>query len=232
MKRLSLKTLCLAAMMFIAGANVHAQLEQSVFLNLALPGAQLNDKVSLAPGQYCLGIDNIGMDATAGFGLGYRTGFRFDVGFGDVTPFVSADLFWNRVKSDVRDNLSLNDGKSANYLNIPLMIGVNYGYQLTDVFRPFGEFGLGYDMFLITGEGAKSSSVLPYYKYSTKGTFAWQIGAGCYFGSHVSAGIHYYGFGKHSVSYRKNSTFLPTDNQSATVLRSAGAWTLRIGFHF
>lgn len=76
-------------------------------------------------------------------------------------------------------------------------------------------------------------------KYKTTGSFAWQIGAGSFFGEHVSAGIHYQGYGKHSIKYTDGTT-LPTwytnmtndDSDKKVQKRSIGLLSLRIGFHF
>lgn len=68
------------------------------------------------------------------------------------------------------------------------------------------------------------------------------IGAGAYFGEHVSAGLYYYGLGKHTIDYTQGTL---DDNMAANAQvtaneaagmgrqqRSVGSVMLRIGFHF
>ena len=68
------------------------------------------------------------------------------------------------------------------------------------------------------------------------------LGAGAFFGEHVSAGLYYYGMGKHNIDYTKGTL---NDNTAANnqlianetagmgrQRRSVGSVMLRIGFHF
>ena len=68
------------------------------------------------------------------------------------------------------------------------------------------------------------------------------LGARVYFGDHVSAGLYYYGLGKHPIDY---TTATREDNNAADVQvtmneaagmgrqqRTVGSVMLRIGFHF
>ena len=78
------------------------------------------------------------------------------------------------------------------------------------------------------------------YTYAYKPTVAlsWMFGLGAYFGRHVSAGIYYYGLGKHVVSYT-DKTYKSLDELEKAVVdagaiptRTVGEFALRIGFHF
>lgn len=230
-----LKLLALAALMFIGGKNANAQLEQSVYLNAGLPTADFHQKVTSS--QLLLGKDFIGMDAAMGLGAGYRAGYIFDIGFGEITPFVNADLIWNQIRGERRDNYATSSIKTPKYYNIPLMLGVNYRYELTDIITVFGELGFGYDMFIATAEGKKDDP-MGYYKYKVGGATAWQIGAGSYFGNHFSIGLHYYGLGKHTVNYNYDKSTLGAGVNPITYadknpqLRRIGTFAIRLGFHF
>lgn len=256
-KNNTFKTLVVLAAFVFAGFAANAQLshlEQSIYLNFNMPTAQFNDDVDLNALNESIPMTrfNAGKNAGFGFGLGYRVSYRFDVGFGEVSPYLHADLQWNRVKSDIRDEyMNAGDGNAPNYFNIPIYLGVNYRYQLTDIFTPFAEFGIGPDFFMITKEAGSLSidadpvTATPAHtydfklRYQTTTNVAFQIGAGCYFGQHVSASIHYNGYGKHAIKYRGNDT--PTEpalalteasNSGKTQTRSIGMLSLRIGFHF
>ena len=257
-KYYTFKSLCLLAVFVFAGFGAKAQfshLEQSFFLNFNAPMSQFSDDVAKnALGEYLpMTRFNVGKNASFGFGLGYRISYRFDVGFGEVSPYIHGDFQWNRVKADVREQyLDAGNGSAPNYFNIPIYVGVNYRYQLSDIFTPFGEFGIGPDIFMITKEvGSYNREVLQpgatetttenvdlKLRYKTTTNLAWQIGAGSYFGQHVSLSVHYSGYGRHAIQY-SSGTELPTDELKAedaavtkTETRGIGLLTFRIGFHF
>ena len=255
------KTLVLLAAFVSAGFGANAQLthlEQSLYLNFNMPTAEFNDDIAnnAFDEQIPMTRFNAGKDAVFGFGLGYRVSYRFDVGFGEVSPYLHGDFQWNRVSGSTRDRyMNANDGSSPNYFNIPIYIGVNYRYQLTDIFTPFAEFGIGPDFFMITKESGKvqvpdySTPGLADYvaahdyefklRYQTTTNVAFQLGVGCYFGQHVSASLHYNGYGKHAIKYKKaddiqSEPWLAGADASttATQTRSVGMLSFRIGFHF
>ncbi len=243
-KNNTIKALCFVALFTFAGFGANAQLthlEQSIFLNFNAAMAQFNDDVvangagDLVP----MTRFNVGKNAGVGVGLGYRVSYRFDVGFGEVSPYIHADFQWNRSKSDMRDRfMDANDGSAPNYFNIPIYVGVNYRYQLTDIFTPFGEFGIGPDFLMITNESGTTPACGDFkLRYQSTVNVAWQIGLGSYFGQHVSASLHYSGYGKHAIKYT-SATELPVALQledasdTKTQTRSIGLLSLRIGFHF
>ena len=234
-KNYTIKSLCIAVAMIFAGFGASAQLENSLFLNVGFPTGQFNDKAEMVLGQTLLGKANIGKEASMGFGLGYRCSYHFDIGFGEVAPFVNADLLWNQIKSDYRDSYTRAKADIPSYFNIPVMLGVNYRYALTDIIKVFGEFGLGSDFFIITAEGWNSNNTQEYHRYKVKNALTWELGAGAYFGSHVSAGLYYYGLGKHAITYNTDKSHGPVyalDVDNSVELRKLGTLALRIGFHF
>ncbi len=243
-KNNTIKALCLLAAFVSASFGAKAQfthLEQSIYLNFNLPTAQFNDDVLLnaLDEQVPMTRFNAGKDAIFGFGLGYRVSYRFDVGFGEVSPYLHADFQWNRVSGDMRERyMNAGDGKAPNYFNVPIFVGVNYRYQLNEIFTPFAEFGIGPDFFFITKETGNTPAAGNFkLRYQTTTNVAFQLGAGCYFGQHVSASIHYNGYGKHAIKYNGNGpeeVHLAAANAAttATQTRSIGMLSLRIGFHF
>lgn len=235
-KHNTIKTLCLAALLLTGGIKASAQLEQSIFLNGNLPMGQMRQQTTTP----IMGKEAIGSNATLGLGLGYRVSYHFDVGFGEIAPYFNVDLLWNQIHGDLRDSNIRAGMQSSQYVNLPLFLGINYRYELTDIFKPFAEFGIGYDFLFITAEGKKDDASMPYYKYNVRNALAWQIGLGCYFGSHVSASLHYYGLGKHYVTYNTDKSNIPaiTDatevpaNLNKPTSVSVGQLMLSVGFHF
>ena len=230
-----IKSLCLAVAFLLAGITANAQLETSIFLNGSTPTGQFNDKVTLDEGQVVLGKDNIGKSATAGIGLGARIGYRFDIGYGEVAPFVNLDIQWNRCSSDIQDAHVLKSSDCPEYFNVPIVVGIQYAFPLTDIIKPFAEFAVGSDIFMATQEGWGGSSERCFYRYSIRNALCWELGAGSYFGRHVSAGIYYYNFGKHWVTYNDKTSRheggAPIEENTPVPLK-LGSLVLRVGFHF
>lgn len=239
------KLMCLAVFTFGIAYGTQAQFRQSVFLNTNLPTGNFGQNVSSNHTTVPLTYEEVGKGASVGFGLGYRASYRFDVGVGQVAPFVQVDVLWNTISSSWNDKY-LNENLTApTYFNIPFMAGVSYLYdQLWNDITPYAEFGVGADMLWITAEGkpASQNNGIYYYAYNPSFAMSWMLGAGAYFGRHVSVGIYYYGMGKHAIDY--TSACLSHNNLAQTQLdannllnhgretRTVGSLALRIGFHF
>lgn len=250
-KSIKFKALAIFTIFVMGGFCAKAQLEnleQSLFLNLNCPMAQFNDKL-LGANYTPMLKQRMGTGAMVGFGAGYRASYHFDIGYGEVSPYLNVDFQWNALKGDYRDQFTQAKCTAANYFNIPIYLGINYRYQLTDIFTPFAEFGLGADMLLITKETSGNNYGNVNIRYKPTTSFAWQIGAGCYFGPHVSASLHYQGYGKHVIDYTNGSAddLAPYVDPGTTVgpgmvtssvemdevvQRNIGMFSLRIGFHF
>ncbi|MBP5189477.1 MAG: outer membrane beta-barrel protein [Bacteroidales bacterium] len=225
---------------FAANAQL-THLEQSIYLNFNLPTGQFNDDVNINAVNENIPMTrfNAGKSAVFGFGLGYRVSYRFDVGFGEVSPYIHGDFQWNRIQSDLREAyMNADNGSCPNYFNVPVYVGVNYRYQLDDIFTPFAEFGIGPDFFFITKEQGNSTAAGTFkMRYMATTNVAFQLGLGCYFGQHVSASLHYNGYGKHAIQYSSSPEMNPVlaaadASTPATQTRSVGMLSLRIGFHF
>lgn len=246
----ALKVMCLAVLTVGMASGANAQrFVQSVYLNGNIPtgdfASDITTSSNVVLGQDVpLGYTEIGREAAVGFGVGYRASYRFDVGVGMVAPFVNADFFWNMIKGDLRDAYTNARAKSTpTYFNVPVFAGVSYLYNdLPMDIIPYGEFGVGTDIWFITPEGACTFSGLGVttnkLSYKPTAAFAFMVGAGAYFGRYVSAGIYYYGMGKHTVNYTK-STYEALDAASQAAYdfndvqtRTLGSLVLRIGFHF
>lgn len=268
-----LTSMCLAALMAGIGMSAQAQFRQSIFLNGEAPvGAFASGVNSSRYAQYYnarstqafanvpLGYQEIAKGATAGFGAGYRASYRFDVGVGMVAPFAQADFYVNFSNGDIREEYSKFRGDAPTYFNVPIQVGISYMYdELPMDIIPFGEVGLGADMLFITKEGNCQYRDLTNnvqhtltYGYKSSTSFAFSIGAGAYFGRHVSAGIYYYFLGTHALDYTKGTAnnlqniLAPAADQPNNTPtyseydyyqdnpenRTIGTFALRIGFHF
>lgn len=230
------RTLCFAAA-FVFAANVsQAQLRQSIFLNGSQPisswaSATRSNAVPLTPA-------NMGKASSTGFGAGYRAQYLFDVGMGEVAPFVNIDILWNTVNKSINDAYTQYNMSATTYFNVPIFVGVSYLYdELFSNITIFGEAGIGADLFYMTSEGKKNQTPDMWYSYKPSFTVAGEVGFGAYFGRHVSAGIHYYILGKHAIDMTsKTAEKHPAEQAYYTTpgnrpTRDLGALMLRIGFH-
>lgn len=119
------------------------------------------------------------------------------------------------------------------------MLGVSYLYdELWNDITPYAEFAVGGDLFIIGSEKVTIADKSYTYAYKPTVALSWMFGLGAYFGRHVSAGIYYYGLGKHVVSYT-DKTYKSFDelmkagvDAGAIPTRTVGEFALRIGFHF
>lgn len=245
MKNTFVKIICIAALVMGLGNIANAQFRQSIYLNGNLPTGTFAGKVSSSHSTVPLGYEEIGKDAAIGFGLGYRASYRFDVGVGEVAPWAQVDFIWNMIGSSWRDKYMNAEYTTPTYFNIPALAGVSYFYdELWNDITPFGEFGVGTDLLMITreGKGVKQNNGTLYYAYKSNFALAWMVGAGAWFGRHVSAGLYYYGLGTHPIDYTKRT--LDKNTVAAAQLaanelanhgrekRTVGSLALRIGFHF
>jgi hypothetical protein len=237
------KVLCLGALFIGMGTIANAQLRQSVYINGNIPTGDFASSASDGPvliAAYNTGVpltyEQIGKDATLGFGFGYRASYRFDVGVGLVAPYANVDFLWNTISSKWSEKYSDAYMSSPTYFNIPLLVGVTYIYDempWNDI-SLFGEFGIGTDFFLITSEGSSDNIKLA---YKSTFAFAWQLVVGAFFGEHVSVGLHYYGLGTHNIDYTSGTredvpAAAAQQDAGGRQRRSVGSLMLRIGFHF
>lgn len=163
-------------------------------------------------------------NAEFGAGLGFNVTYRFGFGLG---VFLSADAMWNPIDAEMASNYNAISKTKPNYVNFPIMLGVDYQCYFGDFIGIYGEGGMGTNLMFITPEGW--SGDLTHYKLST--AFAGQFGAGILLGKHISIGVHYYLLGKQSVTIKKQDkpiTFVTErrDKISPNVL------TFRLGIMF
>lgn len=237
------KGLCVAVALLAAGLNANAQqFETSVYLNGIFPMGQFRQAYEYNPTPEInfMPMDRTTVATSAAVGLAAtgRFGVWFDVGFGQLLPFVEAGLFWNGTRSSIRDiydDNSLNDSARAipttpTYLNIPIMLGLKYRYNITDIVRPFVEFGIGYDIMIITKNGYMNKYDNLWYAYKPDGKLCWSVGAGTYLGEYVSVGLYYTGLGNHRIEYTRK--VVSPDQDFSAQKRNIGELGLRVGFHF
>ena len=246
------KTLLLGAAFCFAGFTANAQFEFGLSLTGGLvTGSMSKDLPKSDAGIYgnaqgLMGTQYITNQSSAMLGFAFRFGYRIPINnseYGEVLPYVEVNGFWNRPKKSVRQQYDNGDNTYPQYINVPIYIGAQYRYPITDIIKPYAEFGIGYDLFFISSEYGKSGDD---YRYNSKGALSGNVGLGCFFSDYVSVGIYYYGFGDHKIKLKDNSKIDPLPalgetveqladrkNQiNSPVNRDFGAVALRLNFHF
>lgn len=223
MKKFSL--VLLIALLMGGVMSVSAQQREhhgiSVHLGCIMPVHEFNDThLPIVPGNY-RSFDGHGA-ATFGASLGLKYNYVFDFGLG---VFASADLMWNMMNKTVRreyDNVSCT---KPMYVNVPIIVGVNYITDFSDIVDVWGEAGIGCDLFLKTQEGWSNSTI----KYKMNAAFAAEVGAGVTFIDLISVGIHYYWLGRQSVKVdgvTYDETYVIANKMKV------GQVAFKVGFHF
>ena len=242
MKR-QIKKIALLIIAILGVNSVNAQIDFSIHLGMLLP-----------QGDYALSNMNKGkvvwMSETsrAGAGLGFDAGVKIRYGIPFVKGlgvFATADFFLNTPNKDVKNwkydyiesynnsnTISKIEISSFNYMNIPIMIGANYEYEIDDNVKIWGEGALGINIgifptrkithFLYTGMWDTEMSV---HTNRNPASFAFQFGAGVMFKDRYSLGVHYYSLG--TQEYK-----LTGHPETDFVDIHPSMFTIRLGYHF
>lgn len=252
------KTLLLGAAFCFASFSANAQFEFGLSLTGGIATGDMKAKIPasgsvMGNSQGLMGTQYIMNSSSNMLGFAFRFGYRIPINnseYGEVLPYVEVNGFWNRPNKDMRKQYDEANNTYPHYINVPLYIGAQYRYPVTDIIKPYAEFGIGYDLLFISSEYGKPGDD---YRYKSKGALSGNVGVGCFFSDWVSVGIYYYGFGSHKIMLKENSEIdgLPLsdlDDRLAQygyfdilkgnvydpkpVTRDYGTVALRLNFHF
>ena len=151
----------------------------------------------------------LGGAAAAGFNAGLK--YQFEV-IDNLGLFATADFFYNGLNGDIKEAWK-GDSEGITlpaYMNMPVMLGVNY--SILDIIGTtlWVEAGAGANFRSISKSSAEYSAEVPLVgtvdasaetTYNVGTSFAWQAGFGVCFDNTITLGVHYYGFGKAPISY-------------------------------
>lgn len=249
------KTLVLGAAFCFATFTANAQFEFGLSLTGGLATGDMKTAIPVSASgvmgnsQGLMGTQYIMNNSSDMLGFAFRFGYRIPINnseYGEVMPYVEANGFWNRPNKDLRKQFDEANNTYPQYINVPLYIGAQYRYPVTDIIKPYAEFGIGYDLLFISSEYGKPGDD---YRYNPKGALSGNVGVGCFFSDWVSVGVYYYGFGSHKIMLKENSVIdpLPLSDYAARaeqyykntltynpkpVTRDYGTVALRLNFHF
>lgn len=256
------KTLVLGAAFCFASFTANAQFEFGLSLTGGISTGDMKTKIPVSGAlmgnsQGLMGTQYIMNSSSDMLGFAFRFGYRIPINnseYGEVLPYVEVNGFWNRPNKDLRKQFDEANNTYPQYINVPLYIGAQYRYPVTDIIKPYAEFGIGYDLLFISSEYGKALNAGDDYRYNAKGALSGNVGVGCFFSDWVSVGIYYYGFGSHKIMLKENSeidglplsdlddrlaqyghvnlTTLKVEYNPKPVTRDYGTVALRLNFHF
>lgn len=169
-----------------------------------------------------------------GAATGFNVGVKYQLGLlGGISAFASADLFYNSLKSDIKEDLKnaaslLGDDNYTTpaYMNLPVMVGVNWSLLNIVGTKLWVEAGAGPNFRNITSPGNDDFS------YEATTTLAWQIGVGASLGNRLSLGLHYYGFGASEIDLDSKTAFGDAIDELRDGELKPSMMVLRLGVHF
>lgn len=191
-------------------------------------------------------------------------GYGFNMGF-DVTVnlpvkglgvFGGVDFFYNSNSSYIRDAyeelsvymvagdplLAEYSYNLPNFMNIPILFGVNYQYDFNHIVGLFCEAGVGPNFRVISGCEATEKYVgLPdvkiTYNYDTATTLGFKIGAGVMMWNRMSIVADFYSLGSAKINWTEKGENVPIlgnyeENFKGKNDISASELVVRVGYHF
>lgn len=257
------KRFLLIAIMLLASISGFAQAQFSFYGGGAFPmgklkAGELKDK---EPNKWAL-IEEKGDQGYAGIGFNLGMDVLFPINSVDGLGItLGADFFYNGYNSELKDWVSdLDDNdfesfsvKKPRIMNVPIMIGARYLYEINDGFGIFGEAGVGLNLRFIsklersiedegynTYYGSYDYEDLLTFKYKTATTFTFKVGAGIMIAEHLSIGVDYYALGSAKVKADitddyTNITMGESDSDKYKFngkKLSCSELAVRIGYHF
>jgi len=255
MKKLA-RIFALAALMVIGGQAM-AQTRGAMYLGASFP---MNDFAKFN------GIDQFALttvDATeGGAAIGFNAGLKwyFNVGVKGLGVMLSADGFYNGPNSELKAEYregnwggeyvsgSHSYKSTPKYINVPVMLGLNYIYNINPQLAVYVEAGAGGNMHFITAMESvgtlnifgMESSVKTTQKYDNTFSFAYQAGIGFEVAKNLRIGCSFYNLGKGEVKGEetvRTTTLNDNVTNTETTYRTYGTlnpvmFLGRIGFSF
>lgn len=189
-----------------------------------------------------------------GAGIGFNVGAQMNFGITSVkglSIIVGADFFFNSINSDISDYVDeyISDVETSTheysitlpkYMHVPILVGANYTYDITDKIGIYGEGALGANMRFITNfelyDATVTTENINRIKYDMATTFAFRFGAGIVLSKRFTIGIGYVNHGSAKVKGTQTSEKNGVSNGSSQKFKggniSAANLTVNVGIKF
>lgn len=178
--------------------NLNAQIQLNV--GVAIPQGEFGEV------DYNDGWGGKSGQASLGLCLGVKYGIPLKVN--NLSFVFATNFIYNPLSIDFKDEYDLEfegynvDITYEKYLNIPIYCGLNYGIDLNNNLKLFGEGNIGANILKITnfkieGNGAKGMSV-----YSPSYKFSFLLNGGVIVNQKYIFGINFFNLGSHKVKFK------------------------------
>lgn len=193
------KYLLIFAILFASGVlTLNAQTKSELQIGLAMPQGDFADDDE----------DDAIYDGSGVAGTGFYLGYKL------LSPLKTDGLYWtfnagimyNDLQSDFKDDIDdemddADDYSLPKYLNVPILVGLQYEKSISDGVNLYGEAGLGLNILKLTNlsyseDGYEYSET---FKPSVK--LGYKIGAGIVLQDKYTISLNYLGLGSHKVKY-------------------------------
>ena len=232
----TIKSLIILSLMFFLGGQMMGQSGGALYLGASFPlgeYAEFDDFNDFA-------LTNAdGDDGAAGVGFNVGLKWYFNVGVKGLGVMLSVDGFYNGPNSNLKEKYRNNESHysghyisesftynaTPKYINVPLMLGINYIYNINPNFGIYAEAGAGANLSFITARETEGrleilgleKKVVTTQKFDKVFSFAWQAGVGIEVAKNFRIGCSFYNLGK--VNVKGDETVKTTgiiDNSTST----------------
>jgi opacity protein-like surface antigen len=152
------------------------------------------------------GDDDIDDEDSGLAGTGFELGgkYVYQLNESGLGLFAGADLIYNGLASDVKDDLEddmdgVDNLKFYSYINVPLMAGINYSFNANNQVALFGEFGLGVNLLKVTNMSFEYDHDDYESRYDPSTKLGFKIGGGLIFNDAYSLEVNYLGLGEQEI---------------------------------
>lgn len=217
---------------FLCSASfMYAQIKSELQLGILIPNGDFgdDDTKDVAP------LFNVGKSggAAMGFSLNYKLLSPLG-GIKNLYSTFSVGIHYNDLNGDVQDDFDEMlveyadyDYSLPKYLNIPVMVGLQYENPLSATASLYGEAGLGINMLKVTALSVEKK----YYNYSYTSIeeeqtfdlstgFGYKLGFGFVFNDKYTVGLSYLNLGTHKLKHKVKTETIYNDKDKPTEFKT------------
>lgn len=128
-----------------------------------------------------------------------------------LTPLTTDGLYWtfnagivyNDLQSDFKDALEdeMDDFNLPKYLNVPILVGLQYEKPISDGLNLYGEAGVGLNILKLTNLSYEEDDYELLMTFNPSVKLGYKIGAGIVLQEKYTISLNYLGLGSHKVKY-------------------------------
>ncbi len=175
-----------------------------------------------------------GIKSVKGLGIIASADFIYNSTSSAVTDFFKEDV-------DARETSTFEVSyKLPKYMHIPVLIGLNYTYDLNESLGFYGEGAMGVNTRVITRfeqyTATPTTETLTTSRYKAAASFAYRFGAGIVINKRFTIGVDYYGLGSAKVEGEGTSEVNGQSSSTTTKVKggiiAANNFTVRLGINF